>query len=412
MRNRFQASSFKNSTNLFTFNTPLTLHISRSCESSECGYANKKLLYISSILPNFQPYQHIISKFKDLNIKIQQQKQIKMRNKRHLIKKKTIGEIMLKQDPQLKKRSNRHHNTVFYNPQANIPVQSNLFSSDSSQNHSKENSRHSVQLHRYNSLSPRKNYLDKRTAKMQTFSQKLKTFYLPITAPFDSQTIMKLEMIEDGKIKVLKQQGSHDDFQINIRLYKFEDEDKNLDDENKDLQNKLPTLHQEDDEEDEQSYDDNLANLKQISINTQKQAYKNILKFNRRSLQSLIDKQQLGESRIKEILSTEYSQKAITANLSPISNYNLGFSPLPSIKLLDEKRKRPIQKLLPLDIKPVSQFTFLNTIPILPLSNISPSTQSTKNSIAKKTSSRNIINAAAGKKHKKNITFGQLLIKV
>ncbi|CAD8088296.1 unnamed protein product [Paramecium sonneborni] len=411
MRNRFQAFSFKNSTDSLKFNTPLTLNKIRSSESHQFGYANKKFLYISTILPNFQPYQHIISKLKDQNIKIQQQKQIKMRNKRHLIQKKTISEIIQKQEPQPKKRSNRHHNTVFYNHQASIPITTNLFSNDSTQNPSKDNSRHSIQLHRYNSFSPRKLYLEKRNTKFQTFSQRLKTFYLPITAPFDSQTILKLEMIEDGRVRVIKQQGSHDDFQINIRLYKFEDEDKNLDDQIKNLKTKLPTLHQEDDEEDDQSYDDNLANLKQISNNNQKQAYKNILKFNRRSLQSLIDKQQLGKSRIKEILATEYSQRALTANLSPISNYNLGYSPLPSIKLLDEKRKRPINKLLPLDIKPVSQFTFTNIIPILPLSNISPSTQSTKNSNAKKTLSRNIIKAG-GKKHKKNITFGQLLIKV
>lgn len=56
MRNRFQACSFKNSINSFLFNTPLTLNKTRSCESQECGYANKKMLYVSTILPTFQPY--------------------------------------------------------------------------------------------------------------------------------------------------------------------------------------------------------------------------------------------------------------------------------------------------------------------------------------------------------------------
>ncbi|CAK79355.1 unnamed protein product (macronuclear) [Paramecium tetraurelia] len=408
MRNRLQACSFKNSTYSHLFNNALTLNKTRSCESQECGYANKKMLYVSTILPTFQPYQHIISKLKDQNLKLQQRKQIKMRNKRHLQQKKTLNEIMQKQDQQPKKRTNRHHNTVFYNHQASMPIQPNICSNESSQNPSKENSRHSIQLHRYNSLSPRKLYLDKRTTKLQTFSQRLKTFYLPITAPFDCQTIMRLEMIEDGRAKVIKQQGSQDDFEVNLRLYKFEDDDKNAEDQGKDQQIKLPTLHQEEDEEDDSSNDDNLGNLKQMTNNNQKSAYKNILKFNRRSLQSLIDKQQLGESRIKEILTTEYSQRAITANLSPISNCNNGFSPLPSLKLLDEKRKRPLHKLLPLDLKPVCPFSFRN---LMPISNISPSTQSTKNSIAKKTLSRNIINVK-GKKHKKNITFGQLLIKV
>ncbi|CAD8065429.1 unnamed protein product [Paramecium primaurelia] len=411
MRNRFQACSFKNSTNSLIFNTPLTLNKTRSCQSKEFGYANKKMIYVTIILPTFQPYQNIISKLKNQNIKIQQRKQIIMRNKRHLIQKKTILEIMQKQDQQPKKRTNRHHNTVFYNHQASSPTQPNLCSNDTNSNPSKENSRHSIQLHRYNSLSPPKLYIDKRTTKLQTFSQRLKTFYLPITAPFDSQTILKLEMIQDGRTKVIKQQGSLDDFQVNIRLYKFEDEDKYTDEQGKDQQTKLFTLNQEEDEEEEQIDNDNLHNQKQLSNNQKKPAYKNILKFNRRSLQSLIDKQQLGKSRIKEILTTEYSQRAINDNLSPMNNCIIGYSPISSIKLLDEKRKRPVHKLLPLDINPVSQFTFSNMIPHLPLSIISPSIQSIKNSNAKRKLTRKIINAG-GKKHKKNITFGQLLIKV
>jgi hypothetical protein len=82
--------------------------------------------------------------------------------------------------------------------------------------------------------------------------------------------------------------------------------------------------------------------------------------------------------------------------MSPVSYCNT-LSPNPSVKLLDEKKKRPGLKLLPLAVKPVSMFTFTNI-------NSSPSVLSTKNSCTKK-SNRNIINAPA-KKHKKNITFG------
>lgn len=78
---------------------------------------------------------------------------------------------------------------------------------------------------------------------------------------------MRLEMIEDGRAKVIKQQGSQDDFEVNLRLYKFEDDDKNAEDQGKDQQIKLPTLHQEEDEEDDSSNDDNLGNLKQMTNN-------------------------------------------------------------------------------------------------------------------------------------------------
>ncbi|CAK74642.1 unnamed protein product (macronuclear) [Paramecium tetraurelia] len=402
MRNRFQACSFKNFTNSLSSNIPSNLNKTRSCESNLFGYANKKMLYVTTILPTFQPYQNIISKLKDHNIKMQQRKQIKMRNKRHQIQKKTLIEIIKKQEQKPKKRTNKHHNTAFYNHQASPKAQPNLCSDDTHQNPSRENSKHSIQLHVYNSLSPPKLYIDKRTTKLQTFSQRLKTFYLPITAPFDSQTILKLERIQNGRAKVIKQQGSRDDYQM-MKMYG--------DDQGKNQETQLPTLHQEDDEEDEQTEHDTLGHLKQLSHNHQKQAYKNIFKFNRRSLQSLIDKQQLGKSRIKEILTTEYSQRAITANLSPQCNCILGYYPIPSMKLLDAKWKRPIQKLLPLNIKPVSQSSFSNMIPLLPVSVITQSTQSTKNSNEKKKLARKIINAGE-KKHKKNITFGQLLIKV
>ncbi|CAD8102007.1 unnamed protein product [Paramecium primaurelia] len=412
MRNRLSASSFKNQAKQIPIHSFLTFNRKRSCECLDCGLHNKKMLYVTTVLPQFQPYQHIITKLKEQNEILQQRKRMKLRNKRHLIQKKTIIDIMQQQEHQPKKRQNRHHNTVFYNHQASIPNLSSLYSIEVAQTPQKPISRSSIFFHRYNSLSPRKLFTDKKNSKVQSFSQRLKTFYLPITAPFESQLIFRLELVEDGKIKLIKQTGSQDDFNINIRLNKFEEDDKKNEDQSTQNLANLPTLQQEDEEEDDQTDDENIVNIKQLTTQNPKQAYKNILKYNPRTLQSLVDKSQLGQSKIKDIKiacpkyltqnHVEHCHTSITNNMSPFNNTINRCSPIPSIKLLEEKRKKPQIKLLPLEIKPFQQFT---------LTNISPTTLSRTKPSPKKGPQRNIFNAPK-KKHQKNITFGQLLIKV
>ncbi|CAD8072256.1 unnamed protein product [Paramecium sonneborni] len=410
MRNRLTSLSFKNQTQQLYIQQSINFNRKRSCECQDCGSHNKKMLYITTVLPLFQPYHHIITKNKEQKEKLQQRKRMKMSNKRHLIQKKTIIDIMQQQECQPKKRQNRHHNTVFYNHQASIPNQSSLYSIEAVQTPTKQNQRSSIFFHRYNSLSPRKLFTDKKNSKVQSFSQRLKTFYLPITAPFESQLIFRLELVEDGKVKLIKQTGSQDDFTLHLRLNKFEEDDKkNEDQSNQNLAN-LHILQQEDEEDDDQTDEENILNIKQLTTPNPKQAYKNILKYNPRTLQSLVDKSQLGQSKIKELMSpctkqlniNLLEQRSTINNISPFINNISRCSPIPSIKLLDEKRKKPKIQLLPLQNKPFSQFT---------LTNISPTTQSRNKPSPKKTLSRNIINAPK-KKHQKNITFGQLQIKV
>ncbi|CAD8173763.1 unnamed protein product [Paramecium pentaurelia] len=409
MRNRFSGSSFKNQAQQYTLHPSLTFNRKRSCECLDCGLHNKKMLYVTTVFPQFQPYQHIITTLKEQNEIQQQRKRMTMRNKRHLIQKKAIIDIMQKLENKPKKRQNRHHNTVFYNHQASVPNPQSLQSNEITQTPSKPIQRSPNLFHRYNSLSPRKPFTDKKNLKVQTFSQKLKTFYLPITAPFESQIIFRLELLEDGKARFIKKTGSQDDFTINLRLNKFQEDDKKNEDQSIENLNILPTLQQEEDEEDEQTDEENQANIKQLTTLNTKKTYKNILKYNPRTLQSLVDKSQLGQSKIKAYPkylnqnNVVHFQRSITNNMSPFTNINITRnSPIPSIKLLEEKRKKPKFKLLPLENKPYSHFA---------LNRISPTTLSTIKPNPKKVIQRNIFNASR-KKHQKNITFGQLLIQV
>ncbi|CAD8066425.1 unnamed protein product [Paramecium sonneborni] len=412
MINRLSSQSFKTNTQQYPIHSFIKFNRKRSCECLDCGLYNKKMLYVTTILPLFQPYHHIIIKQKEQKEKLQQRKRIKMSNKRHLIQKKTIIDIMQQQQYQQKKKSNRHHNTVFYNHKANnISNQSSLYSIEAVQTPTKHNQKSSIIFHRYNSFSPHKLFTDKKNLKLQTFSQRLKTFYLPITAPFESQLILRLQLVDDGKIKLIKKTGSQDDFIIKLRLNKFEEDDKKNEDQSTQNIVNFHILQQEDEEEDEQTEDENILNIKQVTISNTKKTYKNILKYNPRTLQSLVDKSQLGQSKIKDFMApcskyhkqNKTEQRITINNISPFINNISRCSPISSNKLLDEKRKKPKIKLLPLqNSNPFSKFN---------LTNISPTTQSRTKPYPKKAPVRNIFNAPL-KKHQKNITFGQLLIKV
>ncbi|CAK79851.1 unnamed protein product (macronuclear) [Paramecium tetraurelia] len=401
MRNR---CSFTNKAQQFPLHPSLTINRKRSCECLDCGLHNKKMLYVTTVLPQFQPYQHIITALKEQNEISEQRKRMKLRNKRYLIQMKNIVEKIQKQEYKPKKRQNRHHHTVFYNHQANASNPSSLYTNEIAYTPSEPIQSSSVLFHRYNSLTPQKYFTDQKIMKVQKFSQKLKTFYLPITAPFESQIILRLQLLQDGKVKLIKQSGFQDDFTVNLRLNKFQEDDKKIED--KEIKNKitLPTLQQEDEEEE---LTDEEINMKKLASYNKKNAYKNILKYNPRTLQSLVDKSQLGQSKIKAYpkqLNQNHIallHRSVTTNMSPFNNSSISrASPISSIQLLREKRIKP--KLLPLENKPLSKFA---------LTHNSPTKQSNTKLNPKKGLQKSIL-SISGKKQNKNIIFRQLMIQI
>ncbi|KAM3130611.1 hypothetical protein pb186bvf_017308 [Paramecium bursaria] len=68
----------------------------KSCQCSECGQMPKKMQYVNSTIQNFQTYHQLVNNHYKEQKRIMQQKQLRMRNKRHLLLKNAVNLIIKK----------------------------------------------------------------------------------------------------------------------------------------------------------------------------------------------------------------------------------------------------------------------------------------------------------------------------
>ncbi|CAD8071377.1 unnamed protein product [Paramecium sonneborni] len=259
----------------------------RSCECSECGLVNKKMQYIGSIIQQFHPYFNLAYKLfenekktQEKQTKIQQQKQLRLRNKRHNhnkdMFKRAVNVIALQEVLTTNRKK------IVELPPINMCSLKEI----------KNNSTNNML-----SVLPQRKMWDKRQTTIKFQYNKSnghnQRCYLPAT-PLDSHLVFRINKVIYQSYILRHQQGTVDDFNFKLRINIFDEKQEPQPNKHQLL---IPPIRQEEDYDEDESIVESVQQMPRKLKPIKEEQYKQILKYNKRSFANLIEQASLTERK-------------------------------------------------------------------------------------------------------------------